>query len=237
MPILGPFLLITAGVIFLLNNLDVLPWSIWSQLWKLWPLILILLGLEILLGRRSPALSLILIVVVLVAGVGFVYASGGFRDPGNLMQTPLNVQLPGGVSKVDVSIEMGVGRLNLDGDDVGSTQLATGTLGYFENQSKPVQTVDTSGDTAQLLLKQSDHDSHFFPFGSRTGSLTWDLHLNPDIPLKLKVETGAGEGNLDLEKLRVTNLELNSGVGKLTVTVPASGSTTGTIRVGWALSR
>src|SRR5438132_4034551 len=69
-PILWPFLLIAAGVIFLLNNLEVLPWSVWNQLWRLWPLILILIGLEILLGRRSPALSFLLILLILAAGVG-----------------------------------------------------------------------------------------------------------------------------------------------------------------------
>jgi hypothetical protein len=53
-PIFWPLLLIAAGVLFLLSNLNVLPFNPW-ELWKLWPLILVVIGLDILfsaaLGR------------------------------------------------------------------------------------------------------------------------------------------------------------------------------------------
>jgi len=47
-PIFWPLLLIAVGVLFLLSNLDLLPFSPW-QLWQLWPLILVVIGLDILL--------------------------------------------------------------------------------------------------------------------------------------------------------------------------------------------
>lgn len=46
-----PLLLIILGILFLLNNLELLPWSIWNNLWRFWPLLLVLFGLEILLGK------------------------------------------------------------------------------------------------------------------------------------------------------------------------------------------
>jgi len=46
----GGFALITLGIIFVLNNLGVLPWSVWETLWKLWPIFLIVAGLEILIN-------------------------------------------------------------------------------------------------------------------------------------------------------------------------------------------
>ncbi|RJR25472.1 hypothetical protein C4578_01560 [Candidatus Microgenomates bacterium] len=42
--------LIFAGVILLLNNLGLVSWSVWASLWKFWPLILVLGGLEIIFG-------------------------------------------------------------------------------------------------------------------------------------------------------------------------------------------
>src|SRR5215210_2097893 len=57
MPVLGPVLLILAGSVFLLNNLGILPWNVWGDVWRLWPLIPIAIGLDIIVGRRSPALS------------------------------------------------------------------------------------------------------------------------------------------------------------------------------------
>src|SRR5689334_1360425 len=64
-PVLGPTLLIGAGLVFLLINLGVLDESVWSQLLQLWPLLLIAIGLDLLLGRRNPALSLLIVLLVL----------------------------------------------------------------------------------------------------------------------------------------------------------------------------
>ena len=42
----GPLILLVAGVLLLLNNLQVVPWSIWQSIWPYWPLLLVLLGVE-----------------------------------------------------------------------------------------------------------------------------------------------------------------------------------------------
>lgn len=39
-------LLIVIGIYFLLQNFNLIPWHIWNELWKLWPIALILLGLR-----------------------------------------------------------------------------------------------------------------------------------------------------------------------------------------------
>lgn len=39
-------LLIVIGIYFLLQNFNLIPWRIWNELWKLWPIALILLGLR-----------------------------------------------------------------------------------------------------------------------------------------------------------------------------------------------
>lgn len=231
-PIVGPLLLITAGVIFLLNNLEVLPWSIWNQLWRLWPLILVLIGLEILLGRRSPMLSLLLIVVALGLGIAFVYSNGGFRDAGNVELSALNVPL-GGAKKANVQIEMGAGELNIDSGDTSQSQLATGELGYFANYGIPRQSVNTEGDTVRLTISQRDGNTNIWPFfGPHKDDLRWDVHLNRDILMNLGINGGAGNGDLDLEKLKVTDLNFDGGVGNFTLTLPASGATTADIDGG-----
>ena len=54
-----------------LRNAGVLPASVWGDLWRLWPLVLVLAGLELLVGRRLPWLFAIggLAIVVLALGV------------------------------------------------------------------------------------------------------------------------------------------------------------------------
>lgn len=47
--------LIAVGVIGLLSNFDLLPRDIFNQLWKLWPVIPLAIGVDILMRRRSSS--------------------------------------------------------------------------------------------------------------------------------------------------------------------------------------
>ena len=59
----GPILLITVGVLFLGNNLGIIPGGGWSVIWKLWPVLLIIAGLDDLIRRQGIAWPIILISV------------------------------------------------------------------------------------------------------------------------------------------------------------------------------
>ena len=60
--LVGPIILITLGVVFLMNNLGVLDWSVWVVIFRLWPVLLVAAGLDLLLGRRSVWGSLLALV-------------------------------------------------------------------------------------------------------------------------------------------------------------------------------
>jgi cadmium resistance protein CadD (predicted permease) len=49
---IGAFILIAVGVIGLIANVNLLPWIYIDQLWKLWPLIPLAIGVDLLLRRR-----------------------------------------------------------------------------------------------------------------------------------------------------------------------------------------
>lgn len=66
--IFGGIILITVGIIFLLNNFGLLPWSVWSILWRFWPLFLILGGLEILLGNNWFARFIFSLLTLITVG-------------------------------------------------------------------------------------------------------------------------------------------------------------------------
>ncbi|MGA2911459.1 MAG: DUF5668 domain-containing protein [Candidatus Levyibacteriota bacterium] len=56
------------GILFLFNNLGLVPWSVWNGLWKFWPVIIILIGIKMFAGRSL--LSRILLTLLLI----FVFA-------------------------------------------------------------------------------------------------------------------------------------------------------------------
>ena len=56
--VVGPLVLIFIGGVFLLQNAGYLPPNFWTNLWRLWPLVLVLAGIELLLAHRVPWLAL-----------------------------------------------------------------------------------------------------------------------------------------------------------------------------------
>ncbi len=64
-----PLILITAGVIFLLNNFGLLPWSIWAAIWRFWPVILIFTGLELILPDSSWGKILLAVFTLIIIGL------------------------------------------------------------------------------------------------------------------------------------------------------------------------
>ena len=108
--IVGPILLIGAGVLFLLNNLGIVDWAVWGGLWRLWPLALVAIGLDLLFGRRRPWLSTLLVLLLLVASVGLLFYTG-FGSGGKLNVYNLNIPIAA-AKTANVDISFGTGDLN-----------------------------------------------------------------------------------------------------------------------------
>ena len=101
---IGPVILIVLGSVFLLNNLGILPWDVWLSLWKFWPVIWILIGIELLLGKNASVRTL-----VILAGLIFLVPILLSYNP--LTNNPLNTD--------EVKIEDTLGtatkaRINID---------------------------------------------------------------------------------------------------------------------------
>jgi len=83
--ILGGLFLVFLGSIFLLTNLGLIPSSVWNELWKFWPVLVILLGLRLLTGRNIVS-RIIITLVTLFAFAGvmayILYYYGVFRALG-----------------------------------------------------------------------------------------------------------------------------------------------------------
>lgn len=69
---LGPLLLITFGLLLLLSSLGLLPEGFWRMLWRFWPVILIILGLNVLAGQSESRTVYILLALLGIAIIGGV---------------------------------------------------------------------------------------------------------------------------------------------------------------------
>jgi len=67
-------LLILAGSIFLTNTLQILPWEIWVHVLEYWPLLLILAGVQIILGNNIISRLLITALTIILFGAVVILA-------------------------------------------------------------------------------------------------------------------------------------------------------------------
>jgi len=210
-----PIVLIGAGLIFLLSNAGVIQSNPWPIILNLWPVLLIVIGLDILFGRRSAAGSIISagLAVVLVVGVILLLAAN--VNLGGPLQTR-HIEAPlGDIRSAHVSIDFGTGRNQLHalGD---SNQLIEGDLSYYGSLH-----FDTSGsgDRANVRL---EHSGVSFGFIGGTGE-QWDIGLNQRVTYEIDLSLGVGESNVDLSRLSLTDSTIHVGVGTADVRLPTSG--------------
>src|SRR4030042_6728840 len=62
---IGPAILIVLGAIFLLNNFGILPWDVWTSIWKFWPVLLILIGVEFFFGQAFSWRTFIILLLII----------------------------------------------------------------------------------------------------------------------------------------------------------------------------
>jgi hypothetical protein len=224
-----PSVLILLGILLLLYNLGLVDWNVWVAIARFWPIILIALGLELILGRGSISRS-VLIIIILVIISGLALRHPGAR--GAITRTRVEKPLSGATS-AEIEINMGVGALYLSSLP-DSSDLISGTVDTAVGEWL-TQNFNITANNARLVLSTENKDFfanfNFFGLGAQPAR-KWDLSLNESIPISLDIRTGVGEARIDLERVLATNVEVRTGVGKTDLTLPATGHSKVTLSGG-----
>ena len=227
LPVAGLFL-ITIGVLLLLQTLGILSWDIWLNLWRFWPALIIIVGVGILLGRRAPLLSSGIVALLLVGSVGaaaWISANEEYPERISELQEPL-----GETKYLDLTIQFGAGTITLDDLPEGSSNLVEAEFRSSGRAGEATHSLTRSGDKAELVLKRTG--SGFF---GRSVTQEWDVLLSRDVAIDLVVQSGASDITLDLERLQVAALQVDTGASDTGIVLPgAVESTSADISVGAA---
>lgn len=76
----GAFLLIIIGILLLLTNFGFLSTNIWHVLVRFWPVLLIIMGIRIILGRNIVSRVVSLLIILLVIFYALSVTSPSFSD-------------------------------------------------------------------------------------------------------------------------------------------------------------
>jgi hypothetical protein len=203
--LIGPAILIGLGIVFLLNNLGILSWSIWETLLRLWPVLLVAAGLDLILGRLSIWGSLLALALTLAVLGAALWLSGTGAGSAQAARSEEISQPLGEVEKAELTIDPGIGRLHIEAA-LDSPNLVEGTLGLARREEL-AKDFTMQGQRAIFILRTEQ--ASFGPFMTGwVGQRLWDLQLSPRVPLRLKVELG---------------LDLELGLGQTVVTLPEEG--------------
>jgi len=214
--------LIGLGVLFLLRkwNPAFEPWSI---LRTYWPLILVFIGVgkiwdnvqrsrnpgappAISLGATFGAVAFVLVIAILIwHGRGFSHRQSGMFSTKHTTK----VVEPQRAKSARAKLEMSAGQLTING---GSANLLEADFSYSDSFDEPRVAYSVTEGVGQLSVSQDSRSVHI---GHSEND--WTLHFSKDVPLELKIDMGAGQGNLHLRDVPLTRLDLNIGAGQVDV--------------------
>ena len=243
-----PLILIGLGALLLLQNAGLIQVSIWDVVGRLWPLIPVLVGIELLIGQRSPRAAVVIMLLVVICAVPAIMLvavdssrSGGWsvnitsdHSPSEFASLlPRIEEQLADVERAEVQLRFGVGELRLASLPASSPLLVAGDLTAGSGREAPMWEVERRRDS-ELAQIEIVSGSGTFDFGSEDPAERWDLQLSPEIPIELEVQAGASQIELDLTKLRVPALQVEVGAAQLHLRLPAQGHTAATVEAGAA---
>ncbi len=209
-----PALLIVLGAVALLVNTGAIPTDRLYRLTDLWPVLLIVFGLELLISRaRFPQnvemMASVLVVAIALAGAGVYVAIG---PPISSATQTMNVSQPVGdlLRQATLEIDAGAAQLHVQGDSSLDTDLFKAQIQYSGPQ--PTVTVEDGG---RVVVRQ---DSHFGYVGRE--SLDVSIQLNTALPWSFAIHSGASRDVYDLSAVTVSSVEIDTGASTSDITLP-----------------
>lgn len=228
----GPLMLITIGVYFLMANLGVLPDLNWGAALRLWPLLLVFAGLNIIVRQvpRPGGTWLSLLVSLVTIGV-FSYALlfarpveflGNIELFGEVTVKREAIAFPADdVRSADIYLNTGAPNAEISAL-VDSPNLIDGEVTYVDELAFETSVSD---GRANVSLETADSRNWWVWLNPANWSIDgedneWFIGLNSRLPIDLVLDVGSGSVDLELDELTLEALEIDGGSGSATVTLP-----------------
>ena len=225
-----PLVLIALGIAVLLANAGYLTGVSWRQVAQLWPLLLVLFGVDLLLRPRSMLAAVI--VEVALIGAAFFYLAATPIPPGaNAINIgPFTSQesvLRVGASSLSLTLGYGAGDLNVK---AGPTAAVMPELVMVKSTHEDIDLHWNVGSSGSAIVNAKGVGPDFVIGGV---TRAWDVSVPSDMPVALTLNLGAGDFDIDLSNVLLTEATINNGASNLEIALPrANGNVPVTISTG-----
>jgi hypothetical protein len=238
-------ILVMIGAIFLLHNFGYINFH-WSNLFHLWPIFLVIAGVNLVFANNRSAWATILKISVVVAGFALlIFGNFGDRerwwwprhsyhynndDNDNSNEGDDDDDNMGKITKVEgnstftepYNSKARVARLNISGGGATynlhdtTAQLFTANTKEFFGKYQYDHQQEDSVYVMNFSMK--DNKNGHFNWGSDKSNIA-DLKLNVNPEWEINVETGASKIDFDLSKYKLRSLVLKGGAASFSVKV------------------
>jgi hypothetical protein len=215
-----PILLIGIGTLWLLSNLDLLPSFNWISLWRLWPLFLIGIGLDIIFGRRSPIIGAVIGLAVAAAAIAILIFAPSLGGPnlGDLVTDNFSEPIGAATSaEIELNLSAGLTEISSLSDSSNLFEAEITHLGEIEYSA-----TGEARKRISIREEEIDYDFGFLNIFDDRERVEWNIGLTPDLPLDLSIQGGVGKAEIDLGEIQLTALDMSGGIGDFSVTLPGS---------------
>jgi len=212
------------GTVFLLANFNYLPWDSWNLLLRLWPMILVAIGLDLIFEGRKPVTTIIGVLIGLLIMVAVAWFAI-LNSPGGQISSTAVSQPIGSATSAFVRISDPVGRLELS-SGAGATNLLEGSV---QMPTRMNLKQDYNVQNGEGSLNLSVQGEGFTNWTGSVGEPKWVFDLSNDLPLSLNTEIAVGSTAIDLTGLNIEQLNASVAVGSLTITLDPKDTFAGTI--------
>jgi hypothetical protein len=215
--VLFPLVLIGIGIVVLLANTGVLSAQAVERLGDLWPLLLVILGLQLILNQtlsrqQATVIGLGATAIIVVAAVA--YAALAPAAPFGTQRFDSSARL-GGLSAASLDLNYGAASIDVKAGGVGD-YLYQARVDYPAGENPP--TISLDRETGALQIHESSSFSPFHLFGGRRRNV--QLTLTDQVPWSIQIGGGATSLRLDLRHAQLSKLEISGGANQLDAQLP-----------------
>lgn len=205
----GTFLLLI-GIYFLLRNLNIIEPLVWSDLINLWPLLLIILGVQLIFSRGILAiLSPLLLIITFIF---LVFSSSSLQEPGEF----ITGNLP--ISSLSESPTLIIDQIPVAEIDLHASRDLQSTGLSFSGNSSIIKAWKFDPENNSYLISGEEKTSSFFRIGRFKQLDPLILNLNPNLNWDFHINIPIATGKINLSNISWQNLTIESGIANLTIT-------------------
>jgi hypothetical protein len=220
--------LISVGIVLMLNVTGIVDWRIWLYYINFWPLIIILIGFKLILSVNKNYQNIVLIFqtllfIVVVFG-GVVYFQANKQSILNDATTDFNKNISDintdNSTLLKYDFKFAFGKFNITDTDNVNAELISLSGSYNENFAAPQLTSRIDNNTNTIAFTQTQRGFNMFSLNSAINE--YNLVLKNKNTSEIKIELGAGDLNMLLKDIYVNDLVQNIGAGNAEINIEES---------------